>query len=238
MISGSTKNIFLGRKKANHTHSPKQLILNNLSTVTVENSFSWVLGFLSVLFAKTNPIQQRVCSPRDAVFFQTTSYRKEYVSWLSLRCLSLKASTQYCLPDPMASPGSIQNASANNGRIRTFHQKSTLIKGVIRQPSQGAGPFLLMNFFQMAAVSGYCLVASHGFSLQSCSVIVLPLAFKLIPSILGKPSLQSSLPQSFQSSMLYSALFRRFLAICTFPLHFKTVHHKGPSLPLHMQISS
>lgn len=83
-----------------------------------------------------------------------------------------------CFPDPMANPGSIQNASANRG-IRIFHQKSNLIKGVVRKPSQETGPFLLMGcLFQVATESAYCSVASHAFSLQSCSVFVLPLAFE------------------------------------------------------------
>lgn len=230
MFSGWTKNIFLERKKANHTHPPKPLILNNLSIVMMESRLQLGFGFSFCPFCKDTSHPTDSAQPQGCCCLPSYQVQEGISTLANSEQFPLKASAQHAILTLQA----LANASANNGGI--FHQKSTLIKGRVKQCSQEAAPFLLIVIISnnwicvlFSCIPCFFFTALFSFCLVS--------GFQTNPLPLGKASLQSSFPQSFQFLMLYSASFCRLLPICTFPLHFKTAHHKdkGPSEPLHMQ---
>lgn len=167
MISGWTKTIFFERKKANHTHPSKLLILNNLSIARVENRLQLCFGFSFCPFNKDTPHPADSVQPQACCCLSSCQVQEGVPTLANSENFTPEGQFTACFPDPMASPGSIQNAFlCKQWGNKNFSPKSTLVKEVVRQPSQEAGPFLSTDCLsQVVNESVYCSAASHAFSL-------------------------------------------------------------------------
>lgn len=115
-----------GTKKA-MTHLPKLTHFEqSLCRGKGKVGFSLVCGFFSAHSSKATP--HSADRPRGAAVFQAIKHGKEYLSRLTLSSFPWRPAHSM-LSWPHGSPGSVQNTSANNGRMRTFHKREYLDKG-------------------------------------------------------------------------------------------------------------
>lgn len=137
------KKHFLGEEESKPYPPPWTLILNNLSIVMVENKLQQRFGFSFCPFCKDTP------HPADSVQLQGCCCLPSYQVQEGISTLAnwelLRRPVQSMLSWHYSKPWQYSKCLYQQWGNKNFSPKSTLVKGVVRQPSQAAGPFLLMD---------------------------------------------------------------------------------------------